>query len=61
VQKFAGTRLAAKDAHIIIVGNAKAFLEPLRKQFTSVEVIPYAELDLNRASLRKGKAAAAGN
>lgn len=59
VQKFAGSRLAAKDAHIIIVGNAKDFLEPLRKQFTSVEVIPYAELDLNSASLRK--AAAAGN
>ncbi|MGI8732550.1 MAG: M16 family metallopeptidase [Pyrinomonadaceae bacterium] len=58
VQKFAGSRLTAKDANIIIVGNAKDFLEPLRKQFTNVEVIPLAELDLNSASLRKTGAAA---
>jgi zinc protease len=53
VQKFAGTRLDAKGASIIIVGNAKEFLPELEKQFSNVEVIPVAELDLNTASLRK--------
>jgi predicted Zn-dependent peptidase len=56
VQKFAGTRLDAKSANIIIVGNAKEFLPELTKQFPNVEVIPVAELDLNTASLRKKKA-----
>ncbi|HET6671288.1 MAG TPA: pitrilysin family protein [Pyrinomonadaceae bacterium] len=59
VQKFAGSRLPAKDAHIIIVGNAKDFLEPLKKQFANVEVIPLTELDLNSAALRKASATAA--
>jgi zinc protease len=53
VQKFAGTRLDAKGANIIIVGNAKEFLPELEKQFPNIEVIPVAELDLNTASLRK--------
>ena len=53
VQKFAGSRLTAKDANLIIVGNAKDFLEPLRKQFSNVEVIPLADLDLNSAALKK--------
>ena len=53
VQKFAGSRLTAKDSNIIIVGNAKDFLEPLRKKFPNVEVIPLAELDLNSATLKK--------
>lgn len=58
IQKFAGSRLGVKDANIIIVGSAKDFLEPLRKQFTNVEVIPFAELDLNSANLRKSVPAA---
>lgn len=53
VKKFAGARLGAKDANIIIVGNAKDFIEPLRKQFTNVKVIPLSELDLNSGTLRK--------
>ncbi|HYP54394.1 MAG TPA: pitrilysin family protein, partial [Pyrinomonadaceae bacterium] len=53
VQKFAGTRLGAQGANLIIAGNAKEFLDALRKQFPSVEVIPLAELDLNSATLRK--------
>ena len=53
VQQFAGTKLDAKTSNIIIVGNAKAFLSALEKQFTNVEVIPFAELDLNTALLRK--------
>lgn len=53
VQKFAGTRLDAKTANIIIVGNAKLFLPELQKKYPNVEVIPVTELDLNTALLRK--------
>jgi zinc protease len=53
VQKFAGTRLDTKGANIIIVGNARMFLDDLRKRFPNVEVIPEKELDLNSATLRK--------
>ena len=53
VQRLAGTRLDSKGANIVIVGNAKLFLDNLRKQFPQVEVVPMAELDLNQASLRK--------
>ncbi|CAN5819391.1 pitrilysin family protein [soil metagenome] len=57
ILKFAGGRISVKNANIIIVGQAKDFLEPLRKQFSSVEVIPFAELDLNSSGLRKTAAA----
>lgn len=53
VQKFAGTRLIATDASIVIVGKASLFLDALRKQFPDVEVIPVADLDLNIANLRR--------
>lgn len=53
IQKFAGTRLDARTADIIIVGKASDFLADLRKRFQNVEVIPEAELDLNSATLRK--------
>jgi zinc protease len=53
VQRFAGSRLDAKDINIVIVGNASDFLPELRKQFPTIEVIPAAELDLNSARLRK--------
>jgi len=53
IRQFAGASLGTTDANIIIVGDAKEFLEPLRKQFQTVEVIPLAELDLNSATLRK--------
>ncbi|MGB7925913.1 MAG: pitrilysin family protein [Pyrinomonadaceae bacterium] len=56
VQKFAGARLDIKGANIIIVGNAKMFVDDLRKRFPNVEVIPEKELDLNSATLRKSKA-----
>ena len=58
IQKFAGTRLDAKTANIIIVGNAKAFLPELQKKYPNVEVIPVTELDLNTALLRKKQGAA---
>ena len=53
IQKFAGTRLNAKTANIIIVGNAKAFLPELQKKYPNVEVISIGDLDLNTALLRK--------
>lgn len=56
VQQFAGTSLGARNADIVIVGDAKKFLTDLRKQFPNVEVIPEATLDLNNASLRHANA-----
>src|ERR1044072_518553 len=53
IQKFAGSRLGASDAAIVIVGDAKDFIEPLRKQFPQVEVIKRDELDLDSGKLRK--------
>jgi zinc protease len=53
IQKFAGSRLGSADAHIIIVGDAKEFVEPLRKQFPNVEVIKREDLDLNTGAIRK--------
>ncbi|HEX7314700.1 MAG TPA: pitrilysin family protein [Pyrinomonadaceae bacterium] len=53
IQKFAGSRLGAADAAIVIVGDAKDFIEPLRKQFNEVEVIKHADLDLDSGKLRK--------
>jgi zinc protease len=53
IQKFAGSRLGVADSNIVVVGDAKDFLEPLRKQFPNVEVIKREELDLNSGSLRK--------
>lgn len=56
VQRFAGSRLEAKTTSIVIVGNAKEFLEELRKKYPQVEVIPMTQLDLNTALLRKKQA-----
>jgi zinc protease len=53
VRKIAGTSLDAGSAHIVIVGNARLFLEPLGKLFPNVEVIPVTDLDLNSSTLRK--------
>ena len=40
---------------LIIVGKATDFIEPLKKDFADVKVIPVPELDLNRAELTKAK------
>ncbi len=56
VQSFAGKRLDAKGTSIVIVGNAKEFLDDLRKQYPQVRVIPVAELDLDTALLQKKQA-----
>ncbi len=55
VRKFAGTNLAG-DANVVIVGDSKQFLEPLKKQFGEVEVIAASDLDLGSATLRVRKA-----
>jgi zinc protease len=53
VQQFASSHLGASDSDVIIVGDAKKFLEPLRQRFKNVEVIPVSELDLDSPTLRK--------
>jgi zinc protease len=53
VQKFAGSRIDAKGANLIIVGDSKKFINDLRKQFPNVEVISVTDLDLNSAGLKK--------
>ncbi len=40
---------------LIIIGKAPEFIEPLKKDFPDVKVIPLPELDLNRADLIKPK------
>jgi zinc protease len=55
LQRFAEAHLGAKETHIVIVGNAKEFLPELTKQYSQVEVIPLAELDLNTRLLRRKK------
>jgi zinc protease len=40
---------------LIIIGKAADFIEPLKKDFPEVKVIPVPELDLNRADLTKAK------
>ena len=40
---------------LIIIGKAPEFIEPLKKDFPDVKVIPVPELDLNRADLTKAK------
>jgi zinc protease len=40
---------------LLIIGKASAFIEPLKKDFPEVKVIPVPELDLNRADLTKAK------
>ena len=56
VRKFASARLASTDVNIVVAGDAKQFVEPLRKQFGEVEVIAVADLDLSSPTLRVRKA-----
>lgn len=55
VRKFASTNLG-RDVSVVVVGDAKQFVEPLRKQFSDVEVISAADLDLSSPTLRVRKA-----
>jgi zinc protease len=53
IQKLMSERLATAGAHVVVVGDAKQFLDALKSKFQDVEVIPEAELDLDSAGLRK--------
>lgn len=55
VRKFAAANLAGESS-VVVVGDAKQFVEPLRKQFNEVEVISSTELDLASPTLRVRKA-----
>ncbi|HXH38922.1 MAG TPA: pitrilysin family protein [Thermoanaerobaculia bacterium] len=55
VETFAAAHLAGNNASIVIVGDGKKFLPALQQRFKDVEVIPIDELDVNSATLRKGK------
>lgn len=52
VRRFATSSLGGNDYSIVVAGNAKEFIEPLRKQFSDVEVISIADLDLSSPVLR---------
>ncbi len=56
VKTFSQSNLRGTGSHVIIAGNASAFLEELKKQQATVEVIPIADLDLNSPTLRVRKA-----
>jgi zinc protease len=53
VGPFASRHLSASQSNIIIVGDSRQFLPALQKEFLDIEVIPVAQLDLNKSSLRK--------
>jgi zinc protease len=55
VRAFAGSHLASKDFNVVVAGNAKEFIEPLRTQFSDVEVISLSDLDLSSPVLRVRK------
>lgn len=60
VEDFAGRRIHPEQAAIVLVGDAKSFAAELEKKgLGKVEVIPYRELDLLQADLRRPKPAAA--
>jgi len=51
-QGAAAELLAPQGATIVIVGEASQFIAALRREHASVTVIPIAELNLDRATLR---------
>jgi zinc protease len=59
VQRFAKERIHPERLSIVLVGNASVFIEPLKKTFPDVDVIPAADFDPMRNDLRRPKAAQA--
>ena len=53
LRRFAMSMLGPESTSIIIVGKSEAFVPELKKRYSNVEVIPFANLDLNSISLRK--------
>ena len=52
VQAASRLLLDPKGASIVVVGDAKQFIEPLRRAHPTVEVIPAASLDLDTPALK---------
>lgn len=52
VQSAAAALLDPGVASIVVVGDAKQFIEPLRKAYPAVEVLTEAQLSLDRPALR---------
>ncbi|MEZ0496722.1 M16 family metallopeptidase [Sphingomonas sp. IW22] len=52
VQAAAARLFDTKGASIVVVGDAKAFVEPLRKAYPQVEVIPATALNLDAPGLK---------
>ncbi|WP_395670414.1 M16 family metallopeptidase [Phenylobacterium sp.] len=53
VQAFTRRVLDPTHAHVIVAGDAKAFTDALKTRRPNLEVIPAAEVDFDRPSLRK--------
>jgi zinc protease len=52
VQAAAATLLDPARASIVVVGDAKDFIEPLRKAYPNLELIPASALKLDSAALK---------
>jgi zinc protease len=52
VQRVATSLLDPSRASIVVVGDARAFVDALRKDYPQVEVIPAANLNLDSAALK---------
>ncbi len=57
VQTFSAQHLVPNQATVVIVGDAKKFIDALKQKFANVEVIPMEQLDLDSPTLRKPKSA----
>ena len=55
VQAFARERLDPASASVIVAGDAKAFVEPLKTRAPGLQVVPAADLDLDSPTLRAAK------
>ncbi len=53
VREFASANIGGAGLNVIVAGDASKFLDALKQRFGTVEVIPVAELDVNRPELRK--------
>jgi zinc protease len=53
IQQFASSHFGSGASDVIIVGDAKKFLDPLKQRFNDVDVIPIDQLDLDSPNLRK--------
>jgi len=52
VEHFAKAHVAS-DAFVVLVGDAGVFGEAIRTAYPAVQIVPFAQLDLNRANLMR--------